>query len=99
METRPDIEAIRKRVEAATCGPWCAIIPPDDKDPADFPYDGYGELRTMATDERDGFDLILKVDDFDKQDANLEFCAHAITDIPDLLAYIADLEQRLEPHQ
>ena len=68
---------------------WCAVIPPAGVDPAEFHY-GYGELRTVPTEDGEGWSLLLKVDDHDEQDAVLEFCAGAKRDIPYLTAQLRD---------
>lgn len=83
---KPDIEAIRERAEKATEGPWVSIadvrpsvtvINPQNEY-AERGYIGYGNL------------LFLNKYTGNMNDAN--FIAHARTDIPDLLAYIAELE-------
>lgn len=87
--TRPDIEAIQARADAAPAGPWFVGLRKKD-DSADFPFyvmaeDGEGSLAavfTRATDEA----LDLKA---------AEFVASARHDIPDLLNYVRQLENEL----
>lgn len=84
--TRPDLDAIRARAEAATEGPWEA----DDNQPFSF------ELQGIFAPTRKRY--VLKVD-FDEQPENMsdaEFIAASRTDVPDLLAYIEQLEARID---
>lgn len=78
--TRPNLEEIRKRCEAATEGPWFA----------GYPNAGIiHELDGVWTKSKD-----LIADQTEKDDAL--FIAHSRTDIPDLLAYIETLEASLK---
>jgi len=75
---RPDLEAIRKRCEAATPEPWAAVRCGEDA-PA-------GVVQRLEEGDNDIFELV------DGEDADCEFAAHARQDIPEMLAYIAELE-------
>lgn len=73
--TRPDIDAIEARADAATPGPWdvamdCVTAPT------------CGEILRIT-----GWPEVGDVD--------AEFIAHAREDVPDLLAYVRDLEAKL----
>lgn len=80
---RPDIEAIHDRAEAATDGPWFVEQ-----------YGDFGDKRShiaAVLREQYGANAL----DFGEDMPTAEFVAHARTDIPQLLAYIAELEDRL----
>ena len=87
--TRPDIDAIRKRCEAATPGPWrktshyygdgCCNI-----------WSGEGTDCPVVRECESG-GVILRND--------AEFISNARTDIPALLEYVAELEHRVDELQ
>lgn len=88
--TRPDIEAIKARADAATEGPW-VWHGEDDFQPmrldsaeqivlsCDFSMSGYGTR----------IDVWIELETLEDR----AFIAHARTDIPDLLAYVAELSK------
>ena len=80
MVDRPDIDAIRARWEATTPGEWTM-----------------GGVVIPVIEDAQGRELgkfqVTGGDYAAVQDST--FCAHAHQDIPALLAYIDDLEQRL----
>jgi len=78
---RPDLEAIRKRYEAATPEPWEAVQYGEDAP--------HGVVQCLDAFDNDIFDLV------DGEAADCEFAAHARQDVPELLAYIAELEALL----
>lgn len=76
---RPDIEAIRKRCEKTSRGPWeNQPIDPEDED--------WDAFEVWNVKDKSCISSMTKGKD------NAEFISHARTDIPDLLAYIAELE-------
>jgi len=85
--TQGQLEAIRQRAENATPGPW--ILSPEKCGP-----DGQGVY------EAESFGHICEVGDpyprgNNRPQENMEFIAHARTDIPLLLDHIAELEAEL----
>lgn len=78
--TKEELEAIQKRAEAATPGPWFWL---DD-----------GRLYSDSADKVIG-EVIEGKDEtwFDIFDTNAEFIAHAREDIPKLLVVIERLQQ------
>ena len=80
--TRPDLDAIRARCDAATPGPWTY----DETGYVDI---GLPRSRSIA--------IGIENDATAKSDG--DFIAHARTDIPALLAYVADLEERCRAHE
>lgn len=83
------IAELTSLLERAGPAEWCAVIPPDIVDPDTYAY-GYGQLRTSPADDG-GWSLLLKVDDYDEQDAVLEFCAEAKNAMPEILAELTRL--------
>jgi hypothetical protein len=84
--TRPDLEAIRARCEAATPGPWT----PESEQ-------GHGRgVRAIASVAWCPVSCVVggKSQSIVARDAsrNARFIAHARADIPALLAYIEELE-------
>lgn len=93
---RPDIETIKARLNAATRGPWKSCQ-------ASECFENWPVCPSLGTDD-DGANWAVSTDgihasEMDRGDAktDAEFIAHARQDIPDLLAYIAELEDRLAP--
>lgn len=82
--TKPDLDAIRARVEAATYGPWAVI---DDDGPS-VVVSGAGLTHSI--------DFLLATDGKERGWADAEFVAHAREDVPALLAYIEQLESDLK---
>jgi len=82
---RPDLEAIRQRCYAATLGPW-----------EDCPtFEAHGEIVPACIIVGDDDEEICEARLSGPNawnDANMAFAAHARQDIPELLAYIAELE-------
>lgn len=78
---KPDIAAIRARLEAATPGPWAQPI---DEEPRAIVAAKRPMFSLLALD-RDGMAIVDK-----KADADL--IAHAPTDLRDLLSYVERLE-------
>jgi hypothetical protein len=86
MTTQPlDTAAIQVRVDAARPGPWTIR---DALDGDGFP----GHLWVVENDDEPG-DHHVMVNIGTRDDG--EFIAHARTDVPALLARVADLEQQL----
>ena len=87
--TRPDIEQIQARAEAATPGPWEWAT---DKGAPDY-------VQLYSTAEIDEYEAdILSADgggDVLLSAADADFIAHARTDISDLLAAIDELTAQL----
>ena len=82
---KPDLDAIRARCEAATPGPWSCKQYHSPHDGSLIQYQAYkGETETIA-------DITLTSD--------AEFVANARTDIPALLAYIDELEERCRAYE
>lgn len=89
--TQERLEAIRQRAENATPGPW--ILSPEKCGP-----EGQGVY------EAESFGHICEVGDpyprgNNRPQENMEFIAHARTDIPALLDHIAELEAELEKYR
>ena len=83
--TLPDLDAIRARCEAATPGPWAIERYSSPHDGFLIQYRAYkGETETVA-------DIPLTSD--------AELIAAARTDIPALLRYIDDLEERCRAYE
>ena len=82
---RPDLDAIRKRCEAATKGPWDWIE--SESQPSTIHVTMEADPRTT----RRGLPIAICYDE-DDQEANSAFIANARQDIPDLLAHIQELE-------
>lgn len=86
---RPDIEAIKKRCEKATPGPWktdkfgCYIWGPQQEMVADTVSEENSIFRMRGVGGK------LPIQD------NLNFIVNARTDIPVLIAYIEELEKEL----
>lgn len=81
--TREELDAIRARAEAATKGPWACADP--------MKYDKMqvtGSMGQVCKTDLYGFEYPQCWD-------NGDFIAHARTDIPALLSYIAELEAKL----
>lgn len=99
---RPDIEAIRKRANAATPGPWyvetikrgvgCRV-----KSRGTVSHVGNPNCRAPALICALHFGLPIRktTPAMDRAVTNFGFIAHARADIHALLAYIAELEGRL----
>lgn len=86
----PDLKAIRERCEAATPGPWRIS---KKKGPL---------YRVRVVSSHGNFLCVGHHCDIDdsgayKRRSNYNFIAHARTDIPALLDYIAELEKQLQP--
>lgn len=78
--TKPDLDAIRARLEATTSGEW-RVERKEELYAGDEPLlDGGEDSRAM----RNG----LATYGFFERDEDAEFCAHAKKDIPDLLALV-----------
>jgi hypothetical protein len=80
--TQEQLEAIRQRAEHATPGPW-----KED--------DVTGALVSDIGEDVAVFDAGPYIYAHDRTEANMEFIAHARTDIPALLEHIAELEAEL----
>lgn len=81
-----DVASIQARVDAATKGPWQAIIDPfDDRVPA--------EAIGVATDDETFIFCESLSDGVEILRADAEFTAHARQGVPDLLAENARLRQ------
>jgi hypothetical protein len=76
--SRPDLDAIEARANAATLGPWMQ------------PEEGQGS-RTRVCDQ--WHSVVLSTTPRDQGSANAEFIAHARTDIPALVDYARRLEE------
>lgn len=83
--SRPDIEAIRARAEKASRGPWAAYNAMCCPDMGGVS----GPDRRVCQAE-----IGARGHPMDLEDA--EFCAAARQDIPDLLAYVDELEKALQ---
>ena len=81
---RPDIEAIKKRCEKATPGPWQGNHYMELFEGKYFQIDA--EYDAVATTAHCYAKEVKE---------NIQFIAHARTDIPALLAYIEKLEKEL----
>lgn len=82
--TRPDLDAIRARCEAATPGPWHGATPTCDHDhDADDPACSIEDPNSAI------------VANCVENDADVDFILYARTDIPALLAYVEELESRV----
>jgi hypothetical protein len=93
------LDKLESLYAAANKERWCAIIPPDNCDPEEYPY-GWGEIRTEPTDDPQtnlGWNLIVKVDEHDEQDANLELIAEMHNAMPEILQALR--AQRRTPHE
>jgi hypothetical protein len=84
--TQEQLEAIRQRAENATPGPW-----KED--------DVTGALVSDIGEDVAVFDAGPYIYAHDRTEANMEFIAHARTDIPSLLDHIAELEAELEKYR
>ena len=82
----PDLEAIRKRCEAASAGPWRACGCGKCSQLWSIPFDCPVAVGLTLHDE--GYTCGEGVSR-DAANANAEFIAHARTDIPELLAEVA----------
>lgn len=83
-----DLDAIRRRVEAATPGPWTRVWPEHD--------DGGWSVWTRSGNP---FKRVCWLGNFPNQDHDADFIAHAITDISELLDRVVELEHRIWPDQ
>lgn len=81
--TRPDLDAIEARANAATPGPWCSS--------SEY---GYWQIGPTSG---DGCERLLDIDVGNSDNAHHDapFVAEARTDIPALLAYARELEARV----
>jgi hypothetical protein len=83
MLTTAELLAISERAEKATAGPW-------ENDETDimgiWPDDGSIGMIAVS---------LMNPPNFE----NAEFIAHARTDIPKLLAHVAELEAKLAPYE
>ena len=91
--TRPDLDAIRARCNAATPGPW----KPESEQ-------GHGRgVRAVASVAWCPVACVVgkEAQSIGQRDAsrNARFIANARTDIPVLLAYVADLEERCRAYE
>jgi hypothetical protein len=86
-----DLDAIEKRADAATEGPWFA---------SDFGYSGEGEPSSIVVHQgkfdwqsiRDG-EFVASMPTWDRQESDdADFIAQARTDVPALVARIRELE-------
>lgn len=96
---RPDIEAIRERTEKATPGPWTRSIHVIHEDTAEERVTGIGQTTEYDPDASAPQNSIIHLYSWGRKEPgqahrNAEFIAHAREDVPDLLAYIAELEAR-----
>ena len=83
--TRPDLDAIRARCDAATPGPWKAVA-----------YWHDGPMSDVMSPSGEPFCCVsFEKPDAALEDATAQFIAAARTDIPALLAYIDELERDL----
>lgn len=93
--TALDLAAIEARVQAATPGPWTTKwIDQDPRDPS-TPAVGIEGPEHFGYEGDDYYDIVRvdKWNDGVSTGPNAEFIAHAITDIPLLLARVKELEQ------
>lgn len=91
--SKPDLDAIRARVEAATEGPWAAqdydTAPGDEGSCITAGEPGMGQ-RAIA------YAIAYPWTTPESCAADAEFIAHARQDIPNLLTYIGELETLLD---
>lgn len=78
---RPNIDEIRKRLEAATPGPWLI----DEEE---------GRFAIAAGEEHPRTYICHGYDHRDDEYPNADLIAHAPTDIRELLQYVQELEHR-----
>jgi hypothetical protein len=88
---KPDLKAIRERCEAATAGDWGS----SREDMDSYIPSTDGEWTPVAYVYRGNEPRIPVMGDMFRYDSR--FIAHARTDIPALLDYIAELEKQLQP--
>ena len=92
---KPDLDAIRKRCEAARAGPWRLVL---SRCGCFCHYafmdDANGNLVAIS-EECDGDRIGGSADVIDIGRDDATFIAHARTDVPALLDYIAELENKL----
>lgn len=107
--TKPDLAAIAARCATATEGPWYTVQPPWRGHYYNKATDMYEMLGTYVVagdpDPHVGTPVLDSIDidewdgdtgpDYSQSDADLNFGAHARTDIQYLLAYIAKLEAQV----
>jgi len=88
-----DLEPIKRRVEAATIGPWCWVFAGEKSNVTciGIGVDVDGNSLTGQVGERDDVvDVVFYLGDSDGY-ADSEFIAHARTDIPLLIAEVERL--------
>jgi len=79
MLSKAELEEIAKRAEAATPGPWLPSVSSEGGQSALGPHHEWDEAQ----------------DAMEKAENDAIFIAHARTDIPKLLAHIAELEAEI----
>lgn len=91
-----ELQEIEQRVSKVRGDRWEAMIPENDADGDTYPF-GYGAIIAIPNNgEHLEYELIVKVDDHDEQDDNLEFIANAREDVPKLLARVRELQRENE---
>jgi hypothetical protein len=83
--THQDLKAIQARADAALPAPWDCLVPQSGDTPVLYAAIPNGDEICV-----DAYELTRE-----QVSANLEFCAHARSDVPRLLKYVAELEAAL----
>lgn len=91
--TRPDIDAIRARVEVATEGPWEKSEALDSTEYGDYMAYGVHQVAPLMR-HSDSDQAHTSLEAMSAEDA--EFIANARQDIPALLSHIEQLEAQIE---
>lgn len=89
--TTPDIEAIKKRTEAATEGPWKTHLVDDTSIVTEDGTDVCTTCDSTQAEREDGYNV-----EYERMEADAQFIAHARSDIPALLSYIDTLKAEHE---
>lgn len=98
--TRPDLDAIRARCDAASGPTWTWEIN-DATTPVRSDVSRIVSMDAMRDRQQSGIKTSARLPYLATvyNRADTEFIAHARTDIPALLAYVADLEERCRAYE